>query len=193
VRTAEFDFMTADEFWEWACLPENDDRYWELIEGRPVEYFAGSLAHGVVCATASHLLWGHLIERRRGYICCNRTALLVGRDPDTILGPDLMVFDKNARLEVMSRRYADDVPALVIEVVSPDDSAEGMDRRVDLFRSRGVPLVWLIDVVRRAITVVSAAGGRQELQRSDELTGGEVLPDFRGRVVEFFTLPGQPT
>ena len=39
--------MTAEEFWEWANRPENEDRLWELERGEVIEMPPPGTVHGV--------------------------------------------------------------------------------------------------------------------------------------------------
>src|SRR5437868_3797173 len=114
--------MTADEFWEWIAQPENEDRCWELERGKPIPIPATGRLHGVVACLVSYFLGAYSFQRKTGYVCSNRTALLVEENPDTIRGPDVMLFEEKCRLEELSDKYATDVPRLVVEVLAPNDT-----------------------------------------------------------------------
>ena len=55
---------------------------------------------------------------------------------------------------------------------------------------RGVALVWLADPEDRSVTIHRPNEFPKVLDETDELTGDGVLPDFRCRVADLFTLPG---
>src|SRR5438552_366761 len=109
--------MTADEFWEWIGLPENEDSYWELERGKPIPVLGTGRLHGAVACLVGYFLGTYSFRRKTGYMCSNRTALLVEKDPDTIRGPDVMLFEENCKYEELSHKYATDVPRLVVEVL----------------------------------------------------------------------------
>jgi Uma2 family endonuclease len=183
--------LTADEFWEFVNRPENQDRYWELENGEVVEKPPPAEFHGILCAWIAHLLWDYAIRRGRGRVCSNDTGLVVRRGPDTVRGPDLMFFDDTKSLDELSRKFAQDVPRLIVEVLSPSDRVGKVNRRVGQYLRRGVPLVWVVDGDDRAITVYRTGQEPQTLDDSDELSDDDALPDFRCRVADLFTLPGQ--
>jgi Uma2 family endonuclease len=55
----------------------------------------------------------------------------------------------------------------------------------------GIKIVWLIDPEARNVTVYRLGKDHYVLEETEELTGDDVLPDFRCKVAEFFALPGQ--
>ena len=183
--------MTAEEFCEWADRPENRGALYELVQGEPVAMSTPGELHGVVCFLIAHLLGNYLFQRGRGYICTNDTGLLVERDPDTVRGPDLMLFDEARRWEEISRKFAVAIPRLIVEVLSPSDQVGRVNRRISQYLKRAVPLVWLVDPEVRSVTVYRPGKDFYTVEETEELTGDDVLPDFRCRVAECFALPGQ--
>lgn len=184
--------MTADEFYEWANRPENADRHYELSAGRVVEMPSPGELHGVICWLVVKLLTEYLTRRRAGYLCTNDTGLIVARDPDTVRGPDVMLFLESKPLERMARGHADNVPALVVEVLSPSDRMRDVLRRVRQYHDRGVPLVWVVEPDIRALHVYRPNEFPKVLDESDDLTGNGILPDFAQTVADLFRMDGQP-
>jgi Uma2 family endonuclease len=191
MSTVQTQPMTAEEFWEWAEKPENQDRLYELDEGEPVEMPSPGELHGAICALVTHLLWAYVFRRGAGYVCGNDTGLLVKRGPDTIRGPDVMLFGESRRLEDLSRKFATGIPLLVVEVLSPHDQMSKVNLRLSQYLERGVRLVWLVDPETRVVTVYQADRFHRVFDETDELTGNGVLADFRCRVIDLFTLPGE--
>lgn len=192
MATVETRRMTADEFWEWASRPENEDKHLELDQGEVVEVPPPGELRGVLCSMIAHLLWNYVLGRGAGYVCGNDTGLLVQRDPDTVRGPDVMLFNEPRRLEALSTKYATGLPALVVEVVSPWDSPGKVNRRIGQYLRRGVPLVWLVDPEPRIVTVYQPAKEHYTRDETEELTGEDVLPELRLRLVDLFTLAEGP-
>ncbi|HXG10640.1 MAG TPA: Uma2 family endonuclease [Gemmataceae bacterium] len=81
--------------------------------------------------------------------------------------------------------------ALIVEQLYAGDSYEKTVRRAHQFLKAGVPLVWFLDTQERAIMIYSQGRTPYLLEEDKELTGEDVLPDFRCRVAEFFALPGR--
>jgi Uma2 family endonuclease len=184
--------MTAEEFFDWSHLPENRDRRVELEQGEIVEMSLPGERHGVVCGNAAWILGSYTRTRRRGYVCSNDTGLLLEHDPDTVRGADVTLYDDQRRYEELQLKYSEKLPKLAVEVMSPNDYLGKMMRRVEQFLERGISLVWLLDPESRNVTVFRPGQQLVVLEESDELTGMNVLPDFRCRVADFFALPGEP-
>jgi Uma2 family endonuclease len=191
MATAKTKLLTVEEFYEWANRPENEDKRCELDEGKVIEMPPPSEFHGVLCAFIVHLLWKYVIERGKGYVCSNDTGLLIKRRPATVRGPDIMLFDENRPWHKLSRKFAERIPKLVVEVLSPSDQMAKVNRPISQFLKRGIPLVWLVDPDTRTVTVYRPGGDLQVVQESEELTGEDVLPKLRYTVAELFALPGQ--
>lgn len=185
--------MTAEEFFEWANRPENAGTRYELEDGRVIELPSPGYRHGLLCSWIAHLLWNFAIARGRGRVASNDTGLVVRRNPDTTRGADVMFFDSSPPLDEVTAGYPAELPVLVVEVRSPSDRDNRILRRVEQYHRRGVPLVWLVDPEEHVITVYTPNEFPRVHDETDELTGNGVLPDFRCRVADLFTLPGQPS
>ncbi len=191
MSTVSARWLTAEQFWEWIRRPENEDHHWELEGGEVIEMPSPGELHGVICSWLAALLWRYIAQRGHGYVCSNDTGLIVKRNPDTVRGPDLMLFDGPRKLEQMNRKFATDTPRLIIEVLSPTDQTSKVNRRIAQYLQCGVSLVWLVDPECRIVTIYRPDQGMQTLDDTDELTGGEILKDFRCSVSELFNPPGQ--
>jgi Uma2 family endonuclease len=80
---------------------------------------------------------------------------------------------------------------LIIEVLSPNDRMNKTTARIGQYLDRGVPVVWLVDPEVHSVAVYRPDQFPQVLDNSDELTGGDVLPDFRCKVSDLFKMPGE--
>src|SRR5579859_4269133 len=97
MATAATKTMTAEEFFEWSHQPENRDRLFELEEGEIVEMSLPGERHGVVCGNANGILWSFTRQRKKGYVCSNDTGLILERDPDTVRGADVALYEESKR------------------------------------------------------------------------------------------------
>jgi Uma2 family endonuclease len=190
MATATTKLMTADEFFDWANRPANADRYWELDEGEVIEMPSPGELHGVICGLIAHLLWKYVFERGKGYVCSNDTGLVLKRKPGTVRGSDVMLFAESKSLRKLSRKFAQQIPHLLVEVLSPSDRWSAVNRRISQYLKRGVPLVWLVDPEARNVTVYRPGEVHNVLREHEELTGEGVLPKFRYRVADLFAVPG---
>jgi Uma2 family endonuclease len=151
--TAPTAAMTAEEFFDWCGRPENAGKRLELDNGRVVEMPSPGRRHGTVCGLTTRLLGNYTFTRGGGSVATNDSGLIVRRNPDTVRGPDIMLFLTAATFDDIPAGPADETPALVVEVLSPSDNMTRTLRRVRQYHGRGVPLVWLIDPEERTVHV----------------------------------------
>jgi len=191
MATATTRLLTADEFYDFVHRPENAGKWFELERGEVIELPPPMKPHGFVCGNVAGILRNYAVARREGYVCSNDTGLIVEQDPDTVRGVDVCYYIDDQTLDTMPRKYSAAPPRLAVEVRSPTDRGKKIMRRLEEYLRLGVPMVWLVDPEDRFVTVHEPGKIHQVLDEADELTGGDVLPEFRCRISEFFARPGQ--
>jgi Uma2 family endonuclease len=191
MATVQSKLLTAEDFYKWAHRPENRDKYCELERGEIVEMSRPGKRHGMICGNVTRILGNYAVQRKKGYVCSNDTGVVVERKPDTVRGPDILFFDDAMQVEQVEEKYGETPPLLAVEVLSPNDTTGKVMRRVREQKRFGTKLIWVLDP--DACNVIVCQPGREDkiVEAEEELTGEDVLPDFRGRVAELFALPGQ--
>jgi Uma2 family endonuclease len=190
MTTTATDLMTAEQFFDWVSRPENGGKHYELERGRVVEVSRPGEHHGYVALNIGRILGNYTHAKKKGYVCGNDTGVIWERKPDTVRGPDVIYYAKRIRRRDLNPRYSDEIPQLVVEVLSPNDRMSKVNARIADFLAKGTPLVWLADPEDSTVTVYRADRAHKVLQPGDEITGEDVLPDFKVRVAEFFEVPG---
>lgn len=183
--------MTAEEFYEWANRPENRDKNCDLVRGEIVEMTKPGKRHGFVCANVVGILLTFARQRKKGYVCSNDTGVVVEHDPDTVRGPDVIFFEDATSYKEIDKKYGEEPPLLAVEVLSPNDTMGNVMERITDQLHFGTQLVWLLDPDAMNVTVYRPGKEPYVVRKHQELTGDDVLPDFRCRVAEFFALPGR--
>ncbi len=174
--------LTAEAFWK-LC---GDGRSRELVAGEVVELAPGSIEHGKVTLSAAFPLQSFLREHPLGELWGNDTGFLLSRNPDTVRGPDL-AFVRRERLANLPREgFFSGAPDLAIEVVSPNDLAQDVERKVQEYLAAGAGMVWVIYPDTRHVMVYRPGGQARVLNEHDQLDGADVLPRFSCTVAELF-------
>jgi len=181
--------LTAEEFFEFVHRPDNEGRWFELVRGEVIELSRPTLAHGVVCGNAGGMLWSYSFSRRKGFIAANDTGIVLERDPDTVRGPDVAYLEGVKSLADLPQKWAEFAPRLVVEVLSPNNRADQINRKILDYLRNGVELVWLVDPEVRSVTVYTPHNGPRSFADEDELTGEDVLLGFKCKVADFFFIP----
>lgn len=178
--------ITAEEFFDFVHRPENRDRHFELEDGEIVEMSRPGELHGVVCGNVTGLFWSYCRQRKRGRVCCNDMGLIVKRDPDTVRGPDVSLYLDHKKYEDLDRRYPEAFPALIVEVLSPNDRLGKTIKRLQRFLATGVPLAWMVDPESRNVSFFRPGQAPLVLDEDQEIADVAELPDFRCRVADLF-------
>jgi Uma2 family endonuclease len=184
--------MTAEEFCDWVHRPENANKWFELVRGEVIELPPPLKLHGVVTGNVGWVLGNYVRQRGKGYLTTNDAGVILERDPDTVRGPDVALYEDADSFEDIHPKYDEVPPRLAVEVLSPDDRADRVTRKIMDYLRNGVELVWVVDPEDRTVTVYPADNGPRLLEETEELDGGEVLPGFRCRLADFFFVPKGP-
>ncbi|HEV8635807.1 MAG TPA: Uma2 family endonuclease [Chloroflexota bacterium] len=86
-----------------------------------------------------------------------------------------------SREDRLPSAYVPLAPDLVVEVVSPGDSAADVQDKVDTWLGFGTKAVWVLYPGPRLV-VHRPDGTARALGLDDEIDGGDVLPGFRMRL-----------
>lgn len=78
------------------------------------------------------------------------------------------------------------VPDLVVEVLSPSNTAAEMERKRREYFQAGVGLVWIVNADTRTVAVYTSPENPAVLNQSETLDGGNVLPGFALSLTEYF-------
>lgn len=180
--------MTAEEFWEYCGGAEFDDRKLELVRGEVVDRPLEGLRHGSICASVGYLLIEHS-RKVVGYnVASNNVLFLLRRHPDTVRGPDLVVFDGDPFREPRETFFSTTPLLLAVEVLSKNDTLKDIEERIaDLLAYRS-PVLWIIDPEACTITVHTNEEVI-EFGEGDELIGTGRFAGFRHPIGEILKGP----
>jgi Uma2 family endonuclease len=174
---------TADDLLR---MPDDGFRY-ELIEGELRKMSPTGGEHGVLSIEIGYLLSDYVRRHDLGQVFGAETGFRVRRNPDTVLAPDAS-FIRKERIAVIGipQEFLPEAPALVVEVVSPGDTAEEVDDTMRRWFAAGVEMGWVIYPRGRTVTVYRSLSDIRILGLNDELNGDPVIPGFRCRVGDLF-------
>ena len=179
--------MTTEEL---LALPEEGKERW-LIRGelREQPMTVRNRWHSKNMAAVSYVLesWRRRQPEPRGEVLCGEAGCRLRRDPDTTVGIDVVYISA----EVAGRRanettLIDGVPLLAVEILSPNDTQDEINDKIDEYLDAGVALVWVIDPRRRTVTVHRPGEEPVLVNVRQELSGEPHLAGFRVAVADLF-------
>ena len=93
--------------------------------------------------------------------------------------------------EVMARQtdastMVEGIPTLVVEILSPSDTMEDINEKIDVYLAARVPIVWIVDPHRQNVTAHQPGKRTQLFTLGDELTAEPHLPGLRVQVADIF-------
>lgn len=175
--------MTAADF----MTLQADGYAYELINGRLVEMSPAGYEHGSVAAVIIYFLVEYARRTKRGRVQTSETGFRTRRDDRTVRAPDaaFMPYTKVPETERF-QGYLDIAPDLVVEVISPHDSAEAVEAKTQEWLDFGVRMVWNCYPSSQRIHIFRSGLKSEILTVNDTLEGGDILPGFRVEVSAFF-------
>jgi Uma2 family endonuclease len=177
---------TVAEFEHFLALPEHCDRFFELIHGEIVEK-APTEEHGLIAGNIYGFLWQYTRQSGIGRAAIE-VRVQVPEDDYNSRQPDLAVFVDTTR-PMVTRGPVLQMPDVVIEVKSPDDTYASMRERAAYYLAHGARLVWLLYPAKGLVEVYRQSTDGDILTGADTLQGEEVLPGFTLPIREIFALP----
>lgn len=181
--TATSDPMTAAELLN---LPQAGVRY-ELVKGELLEMSPTGSRHGRIANMITFLLTQFVRQHKLGVVYAAETGFKLQENPDTVRAADAaFVAQERIPPEGEPEGYWAIAPDLVVEVVSPSDSALLVQAKVTDWLEAGCRLVWVVYPDTRTVTEYRSLREVQVLMVDQRLAGGEALPGFSCAIAEIF-------
>jgi len=174
--------MTAEELY-WLS---DDEKRQELVKGELREMPPANGRHGIYSGTLHVYLGYYVLTHKLGRVFSAETGFTIARESDTVRAPDIAFISQKRLPALLPDGYLELVPDLVVEVVSPNDTARKVREKVNDWLNAGVRLVWVVDYQKRTITEYYSRQQYRVLTEEDTLDGGNVVPCFSLPVWEVF-------
>jgi Uma2 family endonuclease len=183
--------MTAEDL---LAMPDDGVERW-LIRGQLREKSGGKLMtvrnrfHSRVMVLVAAILeeWRQHQPEPRGEVLCGEAGVILKRNPDTIVGIDVVYISAQIAAQTpKDTTLVDGVPTLAVEILSPSDTHEEVREKVAGYLQAGVPLVWVVDPDDRAVRIYRPGVRLEVVNEDHELSGEPHLPGFRVPVRRLF-------
>lgn len=124
---------TAEDLWEISHFPENAEKRLELVDGVIIEMPPAGGEHGGLGMEAGRVVGNHVKEHKSGYVTAAETGYILYKNPDgrdTVLAPDVGFVRADRLPDGLPKKYIPCAPDLAIEIVSPNDKAAEIHRKI---------------------------------------------------------------
>jgi Uma2 family endonuclease len=171
---------------------DHKDQLCELIDGTLVRKAVG-FYESYIALQIAMLLSQFVTERNLGIVAGEAGMLQIF--PDEVRIPDVS-FISQERLSKSG--FPDEAaphvaPDLAVEVISRGNTRQEMDQKLKEYFEAGAKAVWYVSPKSRQVIAYTSPDSFTELNESDTLDGGKVLPGFTLELKSLFSTPEAPS
>ena len=184
---------TPDAILTQGTVSNEDSERYEVIDGVRVEREPMGAFETVLASWLGYLINSFAAGKKLG-LAVNEALFVLNAARSLNRRPDV-AFVSYARwpTAIVAREPAwNVVPDLVIEIVSPTNLAEEVDRKITDYFLSGVRLVWVFYPDSGRVYVYQSPTHVSIVERTDTLDGGEVLPGFRLSIAALYEAVVKP-
>jgi Uma2 family endonuclease len=169
---------------------QHPEAEWELWEGEIIEMPKPNPLHNRVSVDVAFFLIAYLKQHPHlGEAFGDNTEF--APSDDVLVVPDAS-FISRAKLSYPYPQSFPFMPDLVVEVVSPGNSADEMARKTDQYLRYGALMVWEVYPKEQFVRVYQQAEGQTQMRQyglDDRLEGIAFLPGFTVEIRQLFPAP----
>ena len=178
-----------DDVWKIVHRPENDDKRFELLDGKLAQFPPAGLQHGVLAAE----LCFHIYDANKRTSLGLTTARCGYHPPDdrwTVLGPSA-AFTREERVEYpLSKKYVARMPDIAVQIASFCNPLDWARHKLPKYLRNGTQLVWIVVPDTKGVEVCRLDDDsniqREFIGVDGTLSGENVLPGFMLEMARLF-------
>ena len=174
--------MTVEQF---ERLPEQAGVRYELDHGELIEVSGPNFEHNEIRDAIVSELRSFVRKQRLGKTVAEQEFRIA---QETVRRPDVAFLRSEVAASIdKSKSILDCVPDLVIEIVSPNDTAEQLMHRVNQFLAAGCQCVWIVYPAGKKVHAYGPNDDVRIFNESKTLEAPALLPGFAlpvGRIFE---------
>jgi len=179
--------ITADEFWQMILKGEIDEKGTELIEGILHPMPPTGWEHGNIASELDMIIRMFVKKHKLGKTTAAETGFRL--EKDVVVAPDVAFIRADRIPDEIPQGFVPFAPDFAVEVMSPNNTATEMSRKVDLLAKHGTKLIWIVHPSTKKVDVYQVVNGTVKIEFlsiKDTLTGGDILPGFKLALSDLF-------
>jgi Uma2 family endonuclease len=145
--------------------------------------------HSQILAQVIYVLkhWLTQQPKPRGTVLGGEAGVRLQQDADTTVGVDVVyITAEHLARQTDETTLIEGSPTLVVEILSPSDTQENINEKVDGYIDAGVSLIWVIDPHDETVKVYRPDAEPELFNVKQEISADPHLPSFRVPVAELF-------
>ena len=136
-------------------------------------------------------VWSDSQPARRGSVHSGEVGVILREDPELSVSIDVVYLnaqqtDRNDAVDEDETTILVAPITLAVEILSPSDTIENIQRKLDWFAECEVPVAWVLNPYQRTVAIHRPGVPPVTLNEQQELDGGAELPGFRVPVGRLF-------
>jgi Uma2 family endonuclease len=166
---------------------DNDTHHqYELVQGELRQMSPASFRHGKLEARLVHALLTYLATHPLGDVVTGDTGFMLQSDPLTVRVPDVSFVAAERIPADNPPTFLPLSPDLVVEIISPSETAKSIAEKVSDYLHAGTRLLWLVYPEQQEVQEYRPDQPFHIYRIDEELDGREVLPGFRYALRDLF-------
>jgi len=176
--------MTVEEFEVYAATHGRC----ELIHGEVRQMTPASYDHGDITGKLHIFIGQHVIAEQLGKLLAAETGFRLDDEQGPVVRAPDIAFVSNERLpKEKPTSFATFAPDLIVETLSPGDSAESVSEKILWWLSKGVKEAWVADPANKTITLHHPDGNARVYTSDQVIDDSQVLPGLTIALSKVFT------
>jgi Uma2 family endonuclease len=165
----------------------NDENHYELVRGELTMTVPAGARHGKLAARLVVAIGSHIEEHELGEVYTAEPGFQLESEPLTIRAPDV-AFVRQERIPSagVPEGFWAIAPDLVIEVISPSETAQQVHEIVADYLRAGTQVLWIVYPATQTVMEYRPPMEARRLASEDALDGGDVVPGFRYPLKKLF-------
>lgn len=171
---------TADDLWELSTAAGYADQRLELSEGELIVMSPSGGNHGIIAMQIGWIIKSFVEAQKLGHVFGAETGFVLDAATGsayTLRAPDVAYVSRDRLPAGAPDGFLPLAPDLAVEVVSPNDRADDVNRKLLDYLRFGTRMIWLVYPATRTIVVHDGAVAHV-LSEDAVIEGGDVLPGF---------------
>ena len=174
------------------ALVDDEHRY-ELVRGDLIMMSPASPVQGRYATRLAHALYDYVDAHDLGEVYTAEPGFALQSEPEeTVRAPDV-AFVREERIPPPAEEsgFWPIAPDLAVEIISPSETADAVQDKVQDYLAAGVRLIWLVYPKTKTVVAYQSATQIRQLGLEENLEGGDVIPGFRYALKDLFRERGK--
>ncbi len=166
----------------------DSEHHYELVRGDLMIASPASPVQGRYASRLIHALVDFVDEQDLGEVYTAEPGFVLKPEPEAIVRAPDVAYVRKDRIPPPDEQtgFWPVAPDLVVEIVSPSDTADDIQSKVQDYLDAGTRLIWVVYPPTKTVVEYRKRGGLPRLGIDDALQGNDVLPGFSYPLKQLF-------